>query len=148
MSSDRCSAGSPPATAVGVKSVIHPDSSAVAIPRHSPSWTHDQQRMTQTADVALPIAIAVIGFGGSVVVAFAALAGIWITMKNERGREEDRREWAHQRWRSELKLESYADLIRAADDFRKAAIDLRNADPSHQLELARFFEEQCHLLDR
>ncbi len=104
--------------------------------------------MTLSTDVTLPIALALIGFGGSVVVALATLAGIWITMRNERGREEQRRDWERQRWRSELKLESYADLIRAADDFRKAATDLRSADSSSELQLGQRFEEQSHLLDR
>jgi hypothetical protein len=99
-------------------------------------------------DVTLPIAIALIGLGGSVVVALTTLAGIWITMANERKRERQRREWDWERWRSDLKLESYADLIRAADDFRKAATDLRTAEPSEQASFAQKFEEQSHLLDR
>ena len=104
--------------------------------------------MPLAEDITLPIAIALIGFGGSVVVALTTLAGISITMGNEHKRERQRREWDRERWRSDLKLESYADLIRAADDFRKAATDLRTAEPSERIGLARNFEEQSHLLDR
>jgi hypothetical protein len=104
--------------------------------------------MPLAVDITLPIAIALIGFGGSVMVALTTLAGISITMANEHKRERQRREWDRERWRSDLKLESYADLIRAADDFRKAATDLRTAEPSERIGLARKFEEQSHLLDR
>jgi hypothetical protein len=104
--------------------------------------------MSLAADTALPIAIALIGLGGSVLVALTTLAGIWLTMANERKRERQRMEWDRDRWRSDLKLESYADLIRAADDFRRAATDLRTAQPSERASFAQNFQEQSHLLDR
>jgi hypothetical protein len=100
------------------------------------------------SDLTAPISTALVGLSGSLVGALAALAGIWITMRDERGRERDRRIWERERSRVELKLESYADLIRAADDFRKAASDLRSSDETDRAELGKRFEEQSHLLDR
>lgn len=102
-------------------------------------------------DVVLTVAIALVGFAGSVTVAVAALLGIRITIRGELTRE---RQWItaeREHWLADLKLSGYADLIRAADDFRKAATDLRQTDGSNASEVAaraQRFEEQSHLLDR
>ncbi len=104
--------------------------------------------MTTSNDVVLPVALATIGLAGSGIVAVAALLGVRMTIRSELNRERERSSRDRDRWLSELKLASYADLIRAADDFRKAATDLRLADTRDDVERGLRFEEQSHLLDR
>jgi hypothetical protein len=104
--------------------------------------------MTSSTDIGLPIAIALIGLGGSVVVAFTTLFGIRLTIRGELSRLQQQRTMERERWLTELKLSSYADFIQAADDFRKAATDLRQADQEDELQRAARFEDQSHLLDR
>jgi hypothetical protein len=104
--------------------------------------------MTTSNDVVLPVALALIGLAGSGIVAVAALLGVRMTIRGELKREQERSAQDRDRWLAELKLSSYSDRIRAADDFRKAATDLRNADSATYDERGRRFEEQSHLLDR
>lgn len=102
------------------------------------------------SDTTLPILLAVIALVGPVVVAAATLLGIWITTRNDRQRERERRDWERERWRTDLRVSAYSDLIRAADDYRKACTDLHGAEPTgpRVVALAQALEDQSHLLDR
>jgi hypothetical protein len=104
--------------------------------------------MTSSNDVVLPVWLALIGLAGSGIVAVAALMGVRMTIRGELNRERERVARDREHWLSDLKLATYADLIRAADDFRKAATDLHQADAADEVERALRFEEQSHLLDR
>jgi hypothetical protein len=108
----------------------------------------DSGLMTTSNDVVLPVALATIGLAGSGIVAVAALLGVRMTIRGELNRERERSARDRDHWLSELKLASYADLIRAADDFRKAATDFHQADTGDEVEQGLRFEEQSHLLDR
>ncbi len=106
--------------------------------------------LAAASDATLSILLAVVALVGPLVVAAATLLGIWITTRSDRQREGERRDWERERWRTDLRMGAYADLIRAADDYRKACTDLHAAPPSgpRLVALTQALEDQSHLLDR
>jgi hypothetical protein len=72
------------------------------------------------SDATLSILLAVIALVGPVVAATATLLRIWITTRSDRRLERERRDWERERWRTDLRVSAFADMIRGADDYRKA----------------------------
>jgi len=63
----------------------------------------------------------VVGAGG-------VLVGIWLGGKNERQRVQIGSQHERERWHRDQLLNAYAQLVESADNFRKAATDLHNAE--------------------
>jgi hypothetical protein len=83
----------------------------------------------------------VVGAGG-------VLFGVWLGGKNERQRIQIESQHERQRWHRDQLLNAYAQLVESADNFRKAATDLRNADPQDIPDLGRALEAESQLFDR
>lgn len=101
-------------------------------------------------DSTLPLLLALIALVGPVIAAGATLMGIRITQRHEQRRDQEDRERERERWRIDQRVAAYADMVRGADDFRKAARDLYVAEPSepNYRAVEQAFEDQSHLLDR